>query len=709
VSVVTRSRHQLFENDPDKTSTFVESVILNLRQIHASTTTHIRTSKHTLLLSKAALETRSFAISTEEMDTEVQRKGPSSQRDTTRGNHDENDDARRMLIDDVVDENDSAEDQLQSWLSCLSEQGNAFTTDVSNNMNEDKEDWSSTQPPETASWIWARLTGNDENKRFSCDSMSTTNMITPPNAVWEAALQHIHDLLLHITPFELHAVASQAILFAEGQEETEHGKATTCDDFVILCLLLCANSLRRCPCPLTSRFKRWQSILCETIRLFQQQESSKPMTNLWISFLCPGCIHVVWQLAVSQNDAVYHAGLFAGLIGTTSRVVEQAILPHCDSESELGQHLVAPDGTLRSVSEAFTAYQDYTSDSMTIWKHPWRVYYWNLSQSAAASRIPETADDDDNDLDMELWIHRNDLSWWIHQAHQEDRVANMDTTWSTTGLTAMAMNAFQTRPMVYHPSFIWKMWFPWVTQLFKESNQLPKLLDRLSMDILQSLLLIVPDQSLSLASILANDESFHKRPDAPMEVIQMMSDRMMAPPAKYHGETERRRHAEHIVGLIRALLDRYVPRCQVQMVKKLVHDCPNPGLQARFLDLLRSLLFEDDCQEPLTSLLNHQVDQLCQQHIDQNSKQLVNVEDLIENVEVYASTIGLIQKWSMGRGDNRGPSTGDLKLRDKFWEVHTALQQLFDRWSSDHHNINPPDNHFRLFLLDSALSLTLSN
>lgn len=612
--------------------------------------------------------------------------------------------AEAMDID--FDENDTAEDQLQNLLSVLSRQCGINSTPGSNDLDSEGHQPSdlSAHSPDITKWIWEKL-----NSGQPIAAESKTAIITF-NPKWEAALDRMQDLLPRITAFDLHTVASQAILFAEQEEEevSENGNSELFSpDFPTLCLLLCAYALHQCPSPLTKRVKRWQSILCETIRLFQQQnqhtEPSTTMANLWMHHLCPACLCVVQQLAGSNDkDSIHHVGLFVGLVGTSLIVVEQCIVPNCDNDKELLQQLEVPSSTLQSICDAFSSCRDCTSDITTIWENSWRSYYWNLRQATTDYQTNEG----DVDHDLEFWIHRNDLSWWINGASQEDRVANMDTSWSSTSVAMTAAVAFQERALVYHPEFMWKLWFPITTQLFKECRSYPKLLSKLSMKLLQSLLSIVPIQSLALADVAVSDKSFHQRPDAPLEVMQMLSDQMIIPPANSN-EAECRIHVQSIAGIIQSLLDKYKPQCQVQIIDKLAHDCPNPGLQARFLDMLRPILFVEECQKSLAKLLNHQIDSLLQQHLDQLSKQVINVEDLMENVEIYASTIGLVQKWSMG-SDKNGSREGINDMLSKLQGFHATLQQLLDQWSSESPDFHPPENHFRLLLLDSALGFALS-
>jgi hypothetical protein len=43
--------------------------------------------------------------------------------------------------------------------------------------------------------------------------------------------------------------------------------------------LLCARALSRCPSPLETKWKRWRSLLCETISLFQRNVLNREMDD----------------------------------------------------------------------------------------------------------------------------------------------------------------------------------------------------------------------------------------------------------------------------------------------------------------------------------------------------------------------------------------------------------------------------------------------
>jgi len=188
-------------------------------------------------------------------------------------------------------------------------------------------------------------------------------------------------------------------------------------------------------------------------------------------------------------------------------------------------------------------------------------------------------------------------------------------------------------------------------------------------------------------------------------MIQMLSDRMMSrrtskESATPEEEMEYRKRVDRIVQLIKDLLNRYEVTSQVQIVEQLIHDCPNPGLRARYLDLLRPLMFETNCEKQLWDLLSTCIDDMIK-HWDQSNQSIKNIDDLIENVELSVSALTMIQKWSLVKDGELPMIIRNRNMKDSLQGFHGALQQMLHRWSTDS-VVAPPENHYRLFLLDSA-------
>ena len=311
-------------------------------------------------------------------------------------------------------------------------------------------------------------------------------------------------------------------------------------------------------------------------------------------------------------------------------------------------------------------------------------------------RSPSTFDSaDDEDIIFEKY--KKDVAWWSigTTAIRHEKVAGLDTNWSETGVAILAVLAFDDRPLTFTPTFIWRTWFPHVSILFKAANSHPFLED-LPFVLLEHLFKVIPDKSLPTVSSMSNNV------DAPYEAFQLLSNRMMAKPIKNNGlksakevALDSKTRSEFIVGYMKCLLNKYQVVNQVKIIRKLTHDCPHPGLQAKFLDLLRPLIFEEECFEPCWSYLGSFLKNL-KGHIQEGKEELVNTAELINEVEVYVGAITMVQLWCLVKG------TLPKKIKGgPLGKFHFVLKKSIDSWM-DEGNM-PPDDYYRLYLLEGAL------
>eukprot|EP00536_Pseudo-nitzschia_multiseries_P009883 jgi/Psemu1/306890/fgenesh1_kg.287_\ len=282
------------------------------------------------------------------------------------------------------------------------------------------------------------------------------------------------------------------------------------------------------------------------------------------------------------------------------------------------------------------------------------------------------------------------------------------------------MKAFQQRPMVYHPNFVWRVWLPHAIVLLEKSDECPTVLERSTSLFLESLVRMVPKSSLEARQFVCGN------PDTPVELFLALSNRLVSRIQKDHKgdeetdegkeetnispdeEAEFKMRSKRTVSLTKALLSRFTTVCQVQIVTKLVKECSIPGLQARFLDLLRpAILIPDHQAEKLIwELLVAILDDLFKKYWDKNEQNLVDINNLISrDVEMSVGAITMIQMWSMVEGKkipvNGGVISNDLR------GFQAALKKLLRRWSED--SSLAPQLHYRLFLLDNAIDNTLEN
>jgi len=566
------------------------------------------------------------------------------------------------------------------------------------------------QDYDVVAWIFKRITQGSQsiiNKnvgdgiRYAEDSLLYE---------WSMALRYIDDLLQYITPFELHFLASQSIYLSEGLTIS----------YRILCLLLCTHSLQQCPLSLQKRWKRWQSLICETIRIFQDSihildgndenvDSGMPIFSLWIHHIVPSCLHVIDQLPFEYP---YHVAMFSGLVGTSSNVLK-IIVGRCQEDLSKGTKdtdcvsfnfrklLCIAYDAIQSIIQSFDRLGVYSEN--TLWIEPMRQ--------------PGDKEVNRNE-DVDFWMHRDSLSWWIHhrRSHEpEERIANMDTSFHKIGLGLLAMKAFQERPMVYHPNFVWTIWFPHVVVLFSKSADCPSLLQNSTSRFLESLIIIVPEESLVLERTICGT------PDAHLELFHLLSNQLVCRIQKtsyieegkndegtnnyFHEEAEFKTRSQRTVELIKALVTRFTSTSQVKIVEKVMENCSIPGLQARFLDLLRPLILIPDIQTEklLWTLLISILDDLFKKYWNRKEQILIDMDVLINrDLEISVGAITMIQMWSLIK-EKEFPD--DRKaIGENLQGFRFSLQKMVGRWSED--SSLAPKLHYRVFLLDNALQST---
>lgn len=543
------------------------------------------------------------------------------------------------------------EEIIQNTLSALAAQSDLIGS------------WPVDEIEEMPIWMWKTLVASENSEKGTQESQQEA-----PKYEWWMGLRLIRSLLAETAPFQLHAVASQSIVFTDGSQA-----------HWILCLFLCVYALRQCPRPIQKRWRRWQSLICETIRMFQNYgvELGRLSVPIWVRDMIPACLLAKEQLP----SEAYHMAILSSLIGTTSGLVSRECQRYQNEKDVMNKVLAnVPEllGTIQTIVDG--ASQGYTVT--WVFLNPWRLH-------ASQYCMEETSDDE-----VDFLEHQDDISWWSQCAYRHERVAEMDTRWNDLGISLLALVYFDNRPMVYTPNYTWKVWFPHVSILFKTTGAYSSL-EHLPLVLLNSLFGIVPSQSLPTIS------SSSTKPDAPFETFQLLSNRLLPRQANdttlsKEQELESSMRSQRIVTLLKSLLTRYQPINQVNIIKKLVHDCPHPGLQAKFLDLLRPVLFDEEAHDVFWTYLNSFVRKLMG-HLDSAKGCLVGVDDLVQEVEIYVGAITMIQLWGMVKGKLpkriKGPCLGSF---------HETLKTMLGSWTTDSHS-TPPDNYYRLFLLEAAL------
>jgi hypothetical protein len=317
-----------------------------------------------------------------------------------------------------------------------------------------------------------------------------------------------------------------------------------------------------------------------------------------------------------------------------------------------------------------------------VFLNPWRSHLSQLSMEEHCDEV-------------DFLRYQNDITWWNQSAHRHERVSGMDTSWDDLGISLLALIAFDNRPMVFTPTYTWRVWFPHVSILFKTTGNYP-FLEHLPLTLLDNLFRLIPEKSLPAVS------STSSKPDSPFETFQLLSNRLVLRKPDDESvttrdqELESKARSERIVIIMKSLLARYQPVNQVKIIRKLVHDCPHPGLQAKFLDLLRPVIFDDEAHDAFWTYISSFVKDL-PGHVDEEHDTLLEVDDLVQKVEIYVGAITMIQLWCMVKGRLPGGVKG--RSLGRFYKV---LKKTVERWMTDNLSM-PPDDYYRLYLLEGAL------
>lgn len=402
--------------------------------------------------------------------------------------------------------------------------------------------------------------------------------------LWRAGFMLIGTLIRRLSPFELHTSSSQALIFSE--DASSH--------FSALCLILCAKSLTQCPAlSELKQWKRWQSMLCETIRMFQTFRIPEWELSLWMNYLLPTLE------SVKLPEEALHNAIAAGLIGTTLELI-------ANHPSETGQCRPALERMMKS---------------QEILSHPWKV---------VAFRNPDNEGTDSHCAKM----RKADLVWWTECADAHDSVCSMDTSWSTKGLACWAWECWQNESASPQssPQDTWNVYFPYVSNLILEDD-----LYRVGLIMLRDLLSVQPSRTMV---------EWQKVPTNPMGTLQLLSNKLVRA-SQEHG----RQGATAMATLMQSLVEKYSPSSQVELVKQLARDCPYPGLQPKLLDMLRPLATTGSAHCPeLWHLLQYTYLQEMLKHVDDVGG-LLGVETLLDDVEIYVSAASMVQVFQMVTGN----------------------------------------------------------
>ena len=461
------------------------------------------------------------------------------------------------------------------------------------------------------------------------------------NDEYKTSLAAIGGLVRRMNPLDVHTVAAQTLLLTEQQ--------------IPLMLLLCIHSLHRHPSN-PKRWKRWQSVCCETIKLFQRNPSN---VLIWIRHL--DSLRANWL-----PPEALHVGIVAGLVGTTTFMVES-----------YPQHALSCLQALEPI---------LGNDIMVLLGHPWREQ--SLSKLGNLVVIADDEQDEEEHHPIVQQYLRSQLSWWTFQADSDDSVVNMRTSWSNVGVALMAAAAWNSRPLLYTPFFQWRMWFPHVQNLLLLQGENAGMVLQ-GMELLENALRVTPIHALSC------NEREKGSPIDPVGTMQLLCNEMLS---SQQSPTK----LASVSGLLQGVVERYQPAHQIKLVQRLMEDCPQPGLVPRLLDLLRPLVLSVEDTNPAAAQVWTLLDE---DYFQPLCGKQYTTEELLEQVELHVAALTMLRL--------------QLLIRKAVpVQVETTIPQLVESvlpWLSGRirgFERNPgaaPDQFFRLNILQLALEQVQEN
>lgn len=461
---------------------------------------------------------------------------------------------------------------------------------------------------------------------------------TEQSNIWLAGSSLVGTLVSRLSPFDVHLSASQALIFLED--------ANT--DFPAFCFLLCSWSLRQYPSK-CERWKRWQSMVCTTIRLFQEHHCPDWEIQLWIHYLLPSFEYV------KLPPEALHVGIAAGILGTTLELIAN----HPNDE-ETSQCRLAIEKTMTIRSQELLA-------------HPWKVSSFNKSYC---------------EQDDSFGLHKLERAWWTEYADGHDSVSSMATSWSAKGLAWFAWDCWK-RPSSWATTSEekWNAYFPHVSNLLVEAD-----LSHAGLELLQHLLLILPPRSLV---------EWQGVPTNPIGTIQLLCNYLVLASQQQTRSSKQEQTNFDIVALsanlMQRLVERYVPISQVEILDHLLQRCPYSGLQPKLLDLLRPLVRDpSSCPELWSLVQSRYLKEMLEQHVATGQQRPVRgLDQLLDKVEIYVSATSLVQLHWMLWGT--WPVGVEVCTFERMLE---AVSSTIVDWTNEKER---PFKFHRLFLLESTL------
>ena len=641
--------------------------------------------------------------------------------------------------------NPTEEDFLQRLLSYLLTLPDlmAATTPITN-------EWETVETFLDQVWNILRPNPSHNDNDTPPDNHSTSTTTSNAPAVWdswEKGLILASRVANGLSPTELHGVASSLIFLADTTTTTSTTAAPlSTTTFVTTCLLLCCRALLQCPAaPIERRWKRWQSLLLETVRLYQLfilapwtsirppngKTSSREVlqlhlahsVRLWSYYVSPALAHLQQALVLSplaSSGSLSTHRWMALEAGTTECVTRLVIWVFLLQPQDHNNNIINTQHPSRLLQELV---ESWDSDILHghyegIYEHPWRQLETYRSSETVAT---------------ESWA----LTYYTTNQHctsdeqredRRERALGMDTVWSPLGIAVLvATQGWEKRPYVWTGQYAWRMFFPHVSVLLlgyhnadieeddgnEESNSENggtnniSNFARLGFQLLQNLLQTTRQCSLSSPGPSSSAA------DCPIGTCQLIANQIINGSTQENAFNNHRNtslslgnylpSAGHSFQLLKSLVGKYNPMYQIQLVQELYEHCPHPGLRPKILDILRPFVTWNNsaAEQRVCRFLEEEFLRKLEEYV-LHTMDDDGMQDLVDNVEVYTAAMGLIQLWLLYRKSDDAAFFPGGRLTTRLVSLQNRLEQLTFGSANNGHT-----EQFRLHLLENSLRQTL--
>jgi hypothetical protein len=493
--------------------------------------------------------------------------------------------------------------------------------------------------------LWKALSGEDELLSSAVtDAAGGIQSNECDIKEWKLGMNLASRLCVHLSPTELHATSKSSFDFGEGPT------------FQLVCLFLACRALWGCTDgTVAKRYKRWRCMQMETMALFQRCiriHRSNPAKQSWaVTVWC----HVLPAVATVQQSLV----ACAAVDQSQDLMLYEAATIACASHIALQVYRSESPLDTSSLQLVWRVLCKHVLHGRweLLYEHPLRKQYRSAANNFASRETKALAR-----LTIQTFGDNDDDEHW-------DLTVGVDTVWSDVGIALLAVLAgWIIRPMAWSIGYQWCLVLPHVNQLLvegEEDNEGDSADESLQMsgsssrkanvkafgfETLNQLLLQTPQCTIHRP---------HRCWQTVVGLMQLLSNHLMAVSIQSRDEEENlvARHvyatthplptATETFQQMKTVMSRIHPLNQTDMVRKLLEECPHPGLRPKLIDLLRIFVRWNDelCEDKVWVLLEEALlREFDNQHVVHSPKDFSGDSDAVEE---YQALLALLQLWIM--------------------------------------------------------------